>query len=572
MILGGQRLWPAIGLGAFLVNFTTNGATIPSLAIACGNTLEALLGAWLVQRFAGGIMAFHGGRGVACFVFAAALSALPAATIGAGALVLTSLASAPQFGAIWLTWWLGDLTGTLIAAPLLILWLGQPLRRWTLAQTLEAFALAAALGVVGYLLFAGPWSDRPFGFVVLPVLVWSGLRFGPRGAATTTTALSAMAIAATVHGAGPFASSGPHASLLLLQAFTVVVGLTSLLLAAVVEERERTKETLRGSEARFQAVAEAAPVFLFTNRPDGACDYVSPQFYDYTGASPGAALGEGWLAFIHPGDRETTLATFLEARCAGRPHELDQRLIGKNGLARWFRVHNVPQRDAAGAIEKWIGVCVDIHERREIEAERDRLLTASERARKEAETASRAKDEFLAMLGHELRNPLGAVHNALLASRLDPSSRERGLEIAWRQVEQLTRLVDDLLDIARVSEGKIPIRSERVRLAAVIEQALDATRPIFEAHGHRAPTVVLPPEAVDVVGDSARLQQVVANILGNAAKFTPSGRSIEIALERRGSAAIVRVRDAGIGIPRDLLGRVFDPFVQGETGLDRAQG
>ena len=232
----------------------------------------------------------------------------------------------------------------------------------------------------------------------------------------------------------------------------------------------------------------------------------------------------------------------------------------------------MPQRDAGGAVEKWIGVCVDIHERREMEAQRDRLLVASEQARKEAETASRAKDEFLAMLGHELRNPLGAVHNALLASRLDPSSRERGLEIAWRQVEQLRRLVDDLLDVARVSEGKIPIRSERVRLAAVIEQALDATRPVFEAHGHRPPTVLLPPEAVDVLGDPARLQQVVANLLNNAAKFTPAGGAIEIALERRGSDAAVRVRDAGIGIPADLLGRVFDPFVQGESGLDRAQG
>ena len=152
----------------------------------------------------------------------------------------------------------------------------------------------------------------------------------------------------------------------------------------------------------------------------------------------------------------------------------------------------------------------------------DELLVAAERARADAETASRAKDEFLAMLGHELRNPLSAVRNALVAARLDPANRERAVEIACRQSDQLARLVDDLLDVARITQGKIALRTQRARFAGIVERAVETARPLIEERAHHL-TLSLPGVDVLVDGDCARLEQVVVNLLHNAARYTPPG-------------------------------------------------
>src|SRR5581483_3761238 len=213
----------------------------------------------------------------------------------------------------------------------------------------------------------------------------------------------------------------------------------------------------------------------------------------------------------------------------------------------------------------------DVTERRQAEAERATLLAMAERARAEAEAANRAKDELLAMLGHELRNRLAAVRNAIVSAQLDDTQRERALGIARRQTEQLGRLVDDLLDVARITKGRLGLRKAPVYLADVIERALESTRALVEDRGHVL-TLSLPPDGLRVEGDVARLEQVVVNLLGNAAKHTPPGCRIAVAAERRGTEAVLRVSDDGVGIAPDVLPRVFDPFVQAERGLDRAQG
>ncbi len=184
----------------------------------------------------------------------------------------------------------------------------------------------------------------------------------------------------------------------------------------------------------------------------------------------------------------------------------------------------------------------------------------------EVREADRRKNEFLAVLGHELRNPLAPITtalNLLALPDLSPDAIGQAREIMARQVRHMVRLVDDLLDISRIVRGKVELRREPVELAAVVRQAVESLAPIIEAERHEL-TVALPSEPLWVDGDEVRLVQVVANILNNAARYTDSGGSLQVALERHGTTAVVRVRDSGIGIAADMLPRVWDMFVQAD--------
>jgi signal transduction histidine kinase/CheY-like chemotaxis protein len=207
-------------------------------------------------------------------------------------------------------------------------------------------------------------------------------------------------------------------------------------------------------------------------------------------------------------------------------------------------------------------------------AEMTRLRDLLQQHTQELTAADRRKDEFLAMLAHELRNPLAPIRNAVQVIRLfardDPNLRRAG-EVVERQVGHMVRLVDDLLDVARLTSGKITLRQEPTDLAVVVASAVESTRPAIEGRRHEL-AVVLPPERLQVRADPVRLAQVLANLLNNAAKYTPEGGRIWLTAEREDAEVVARVRDAGIGMAADMLPRVFDLFTQAEGTLDRAQG
>jgi diguanylate cyclase (GGDEF)-like protein len=249
-LLAGARVWPAIFIGAFLVNLTTQGTIATSLGIAAGNTLEGLVGAALVTRWAGGRHAFdHAPSTFMFIVLAAGVATTVSATLGVTTLVLGGFAAWADVASMWVTWWLGDATGAIVVAPALLLWITDPRVSWRTARVVEASGLAAAVVVVGLAAFSGlaPIADprSPMEFVAIPVLLWAAFRFGPRGAATAVLGLSTVAIAGTLQGAGPFAVGTPNQSLLLLQAFMGVAAGTSLIVAAAVAERRAVEEQLR---------------------------------------------------------------------------------------------------------------------------------------------------------------------------------------------------------------------------------------------------------------------------------------------------------------------------------------
>lgn len=206
-----------------------------------------------------------------------------------------------------------------------------------------------------------------------------------------------------------------------------------------------------------------------------------------------------------------------------------------------------------------------------IRLENSQLYEAEQQARSAAEHASREKDHFLAMLGHELRNPLAAVRNALNASLLDPARRDRALAIAAHAAGQLNRLVDDLLDVTRVTQGRLTLRTEALDLGEVVQRAVEAMRPLFDER-RVALSVALPHGECLVEGDATRLEQVAGNLLANAAKYTEPGGRVAVVVDRLDDAAVVRVTDTGIGIAPELLPRIFELFVQAGQALDRSRG
>jgi signal transduction histidine kinase len=377
------------------------------------------------------------------------------------------------------------------------------------------------------------------------------------GATAATAIVWVLAIASTLRGLGPFALATPHDSLLMLQLFMGVVSCTALLLGAAIAERDAA-ERRRAADFRTLEVSE--------QRLRLALDTGRMSVWDWD-VLPSGELGGGFsqfLASVDADDRErvgTTIRAALERRSR---YELEYRNVGPDGGIRWIAASGTVLGDSAGRAVRMIGIGVDVTEPRRLQE------TLRERAA-ELVDADRRKDEFLAMLAHELRNPLAPLKTSLELLALGVEGRDRFLEMAERQVRHLVRLVDDLLDVSRITRGKITLRREPVLLSDVVERAVEQSRALIDARGHTL-TVSLPREELRVEADLVRLVQVVGNLVSNAAKYTPASGSIWVTAERIDEEIVLRVRDTGVGLAPELLPRVFELFVQGDAGLDRTRG
>jgi integral membrane sensor domain MASE1 len=265
VLLLGHRVWPGIFLGAFLANLATSGAVAISTGIATGNTLEALAGAWLVNRFAAGRHAFDRTRDIFRFALLAGLgSTVVSALVGVASLWVGGAAHRAELGGIWLTWWLGDVGGALVVAPLLLLWSAPSVQPWTRLRVLEALGVLTSVALAGQTVFgtALPLSTRnaPLSYMCLPPLVWAAYRLGARETATAAIVLSGFAIWGTIHGMGPFAAGTPNEALLLLQAFLSATTVMALVFAAVVDESRRVEQATRRAEALLSATRLANTV------------------------------------------------------------------------------------------------------------------------------------------------------------------------------------------------------------------------------------------------------------------------------------------------------------------------
>jgi signal transduction histidine kinase len=266
ILLLGYRAWPVIFVGAFIVNLTTAGDVVTSIAIATGNTLEAVAGAWLVNRFAAGKNVFDRPQGVFKFALAAAISAVVSSVFGVTSLALDGFADWTNYGAIWVTWWLGDVTGDLIFTPLVLLW-GM---RWQLAlekkEAVEVSVLLLLLAVLSAVVFGG-WleisaKNYPIAFICGPIVIWTAFRFTQRETATGIFILSVIAVWGTVRGLGPFVGQSENQSLLTLQSWTAVLAITAMALSAGMAERRRVEEELQEQKSIVEAANRTKDHFL----------------------------------------------------------------------------------------------------------------------------------------------------------------------------------------------------------------------------------------------------------------------------------------------------------------------
>src|SRR5437899_4783092 len=266
MLVLGYRAWPAIFVGAFLVNASTAGNVATSLAVASGNTLEAMCGAWLVNRFAGGTTAFGRPQGVFKFALAAVVSTIISPAFGVTSLALAGFADWANYGAIWLTWWLGDATSDLLIAPLIILWSIASKRRWNRREAVEVGILLLLLFVLSEAVFGG-WltisaKNYPIVLISGPIVIWMAFRFSQRETATGIFILSAIAIWGTLHGFGPFVGEAENQSLLALQSWAAVLTITAMALSAGMAERQRADEALQQQKAVVETANRTKDQFL----------------------------------------------------------------------------------------------------------------------------------------------------------------------------------------------------------------------------------------------------------------------------------------------------------------------
>ncbi len=324
----------------------------------------------------------------------------------------------------------------------------------------------------------------------------------------------------------------------------------------------RVEPPLRDSDEQYRLLMENVKDYaIFLMDPSGNVASWNAGAERILGWKEAEIVGKPFALIFTPGDAEQGQPEheLKVAREKGRAED-ERWHVRKDGTRLWASGVVTPLWDEAGRLRGFAKVLRDITERK--------------RTEEELAEANRRKDEFLAMLGHELRNPLAPILNTLHALRQDKAAtpaQQQAVGMIDRQVRQLVRLVDDLLDVSRITRGKIHLRKERAQLSTVVNHAVETARPFINARRHHL-AVSLPAESVWLEADPARLAQVFANLLNNAAKYTEPGGHIWLTAQREGNEAVVRVKDTGIGILAEMLPRIFDLFTQADRSLDRAQG
>lgn len=344
------------------------------------------------------------------------------------------------------------------------------------------------------------------------------------------------------------------AAKLLDQQDQIVVYVTDL------TQAKRVEVALRDSESRFRVLSECMPQKVWIARPDGRIDYVNNMLVEYAGMPADQLTGWGWQELVHPDDMQTHMETWKQAVSSGELFEIEHRLRKHTGEYLWHLARAVPIYSPNSQVVMWIGTNTNIHDHKLAEA-----------ALREEH---RRKDQFLALLAHELRNPLAPLSNAVQifpAAQNDPALSAELLAIMQRQLRQMTRLIDDLLDLARITQGRILLRRDRTAVEAVVAAAVEAVQPLVADRQHQL-TVTLPDEELWLDADAARLAQILTNLLHNAAKYTNPHGQIELIVERNEDDILFRVRDNGPGISPEMLTKIFDLFMQVEQTLDRAHG
>jgi len=341
-----------------------------------------------------------------------------------------------------------------------------------------------------------------------------------------------------------------------------------------ITDGKKAEEALRESEHRWRSLTEALPQLVWTAMPDGACDYFSTQWTQYTGLPANELLGWRWLKTLHPDDRESTRQFWTDSVAGRHDYDVEYRVRRFDGEYRWFKTRGVPIRDTDGRIFKWFGTCTDITGGK-LAAEELRL------AKEVAESANRAKDEFLANVSHEIRTPMNAIMgltSLVLGTDLNDGQRQ-SLATVKSAANNLLGIINDLLDFSKIEAGKLELSLGEFGLRATLGETLRALAVRAHQKGLELVSNVQPDVPDALIGDAGRLRQVLLNLIGNAIKFTEKGevvvqvRAISDAASKNDEVHLLfTVRDTGIGIPKEKQATIFRAFEQEDSSTTRKYG
>jgi PAS domain S-box-containing protein len=327
-----------------------------------------------------------------------------------------------------------------------------------------------------------------------------------------------------------------------------------------VEVRQAAEAGLRRSEKLYRAIGESIDYGVWVSAADGRNVYASDSFLRLTGMSQAQCAESGWAEALHPDDIRATLAAWQECVRSGSFWYREHRVRGVDGCYHPILSQGVPIRDDLGQITGWAGINLDIARMKQTE---DALREADRR-----------KDEFLATLAHELRNPLAPIRHAVKLLEIptaDERQRQWGREVIARQVQRMALLLDDLLDVSRITRGRLELKKDCINLATLVASAVETARPLIETKQHEL-IVHLPPDSLELEVDPLRISQALSNLLTNAAKYTDAHGKIELRVSLEESELVASVEDNGIGLDPAALPKLFEMFSQVEAAVDRAEG
>ncbi len=328
----------------------------------------------------------------------------------------------------------------------------------------------------------------------------------------------------------------------------------------MLDEVQAHARALESSEKLYRAIGESINYGVWVCNAEGRNIYTSDSFLRLVGMTQEQCSNFGWQDILHPDDIEETMAAWKECARSGNSWYREHRMKGVDGQYHAILAQGVPIRDVTGKIQRWAGINLDISR-----------LKNTEFALLEAD---RRKDEFLATLAHELRNPLAPIRNAgriLDSDAADERQRKWGREVIARQVHRMSLLLDDLLDVSRITRNQLELKMDYVDLKSVIGVAVETARPLLDSK-HHALTVALPPENVRLEADPLRLSQVIGNLLTNAAKYTDPNGQIALTAKLESGALVINIKDNGIGLSEQVIPGLFTMFSQVNSAIDRAEG
>jgi PAS domain S-box-containing protein len=530
------------------------------LATYANDSVKGVVLAWALRWFIGHPVRLQSVKDFGLFC-AIAVLLVPAASAFGGAATISPRGG--QFWAAWQQWFLGNALAHAVLTPVILYCISawqRGIKRPSRTQLLEGTALVVGLLLTVQMAFTTDMNGMDFPkscfYAPIPLMFWAAVRFGMPGACGAVLILASTAVQAAVHGRGPFFAKSPVDTAFILQEYLLFRAVPLYLVAIIIQQKDDAEHSLRESEQRFRIMADTAPVLVWMSGRDKLCDFFNRGWLEFTGRTMEQELGNGWAEGVHPDDAQRCFKIYHSCFDSREPFEMEYRLRRYDGEYRWVLDRGVPRRTSTGDFMGYVGVVVDLTDRRRAEDARQSLMHASRLA---------VAGEFTAMVVHELNQPLNAIllNIAVLETLLDAKPPSDEAHEITADIHADTLRASEAIRRIRNLVNKQQMEIQLVDLNTTVMDVLRLAKSDATHRGVQLRSDCHAPSAT-VRGDVVHLQRVVLNLLLNgmdAMKENPeSDRHLFVSTAHNGDFIEVSVKDNGQGIKPENLSRIFDSF------------